>query len=349
MDQKTAGAKPWRAHVASRHNAVPTMLSPEELSLLNWLTSAYYRGEGTIIDAGCFLGGSTFALTSGLAASHIRATIHSYDLFATGDAWDDVTFSRYGLVPNQSFLDRFQNHLAEYLPLVHVHAGNLLDQSWSREPIEILFLDICKTPQLHDYATSTWFPRLIPGRSILIQQDYGWRRYYWGNVMMEVFKDHFTILDDVAVSRVYLCTKAISEEAGRENIYAYLSGDEKLTHMQAALATMPDLAGRSHLLFSYAQLAHSLGRHDLVRDTLELMLSLQDQLAAVLGDPLRAAVTEFPHHFLGPDRLPLPARFKASLPEKPLVRLPFAKRIQREVNRVVSQIGLADRSRRRAA
>src|SRR5262249_53182334 len=67
--------------------AVPTMLMLRERQLLHWLTRDYVRGKGRIVDGGCFLGGSTASLASGLDTRDDRRykrrnkTIASYDLF----------------------------------------------------------------------------------------------------------------------------------------------------------------------------------------------------------------------------------------------------------------------------
>jgi hypothetical protein len=38
-----------------------SMLTLDEKQFLYWLTSEYFSGIGAIIDAGCFIGGSTLA------------------------------------------------------------------------------------------------------------------------------------------------------------------------------------------------------------------------------------------------------------------------------------------------
>ena len=55
--------RPWRG-VCLPPDAVgiPTMLSKTERKLLYTLAREYASGEGAIVDAGCFLGGSTAAL-----------------------------------------------------------------------------------------------------------------------------------------------------------------------------------------------------------------------------------------------------------------------------------------------
>jgi hypothetical protein len=272
------------------------MLMQAELDLLHWLTSEYYCGQGLIVDAGCFLGGSTHALASGLAVNPAtagsRKLIHSYDLFSTsGVLWYDF-LPQFALQRDQNFEDRFRRNTAEHSELIEVHPGNLLDQGWGREPIEILFLDICKFPPLHDHATQMWFPRLIPGRSILIQQDYGWWDYHWGNVMMEVFRDHFVVLDDVPVaSRVYLCTHAISEAEAAQRLYTRLGDEDKLRHMESAIASVePQSPFFAHLWLNAAMLADTLGRSDLVERAL-----LEVFTAPVPGPAVGFALQHFPH------------------------------------------------------
>jgi predicted O-methyltransferase YrrM len=247
------------------------------------------------------------AENAALSRSDRAATkrIHSYDIFSTGEnRWFDHLV-QFDLKPAQSFEDRFRQNIAPHGNQVEVHAGDLLEQWWNGEPVEILFLDICKTAELHDHATRTWFPRLIPGRSILIQQDYGWWNYYWGNIMMEVFQDHFAVLDDVPVaSRVYLCTKAISQAEADEKIYGNVSADDKLRHMEAALASVGQSSFRDYLLMNYAMVAETLGRSDLVQETLRRILATERAEATA-----PEAVRRFPQYFTGPEGIALPAAF----------------------------------------
>jgi len=291
--------RPWRRHAANLASPPPTMLMQPELDLLHWLTSQYYQGQGLIIDAGCFLGGSTSALASGLAtnpAAHGRKRlIHCYDLFSTsGKLWYDF-LPQFNLGRDQSFEDRFRRNVAAHAERIEVHAGELLEQTWGQEPVEILFLDICKFPPLHDHATRLWFPRLIPGRSILIQQDYGWWDYHWGNIMMEVYRDRFAVLDDVPVaSRVYLCTHAISESEAAERVYARLSEVDKLRHMDAAIASVGHSSYREHLWLNAAELAKTLGREDLIKRALVEIFSNPSP-----GPAGASARERFPQYFAG--------------------------------------------------
>jgi len=84
MDQHLL-TRPWiDTEVPPEALAVPTMLSVRERQLLHWLARNYVKGLGRIVDGGSFLGGSTAALASGLAARSDgpwQQTIAAYDLF----------------------------------------------------------------------------------------------------------------------------------------------------------------------------------------------------------------------------------------------------------------------------
>src|SRR5436309_11389140 len=77
--------RPWRdVELPSDVFRVPTMLSRWELRLLYWLAREYARGDGAIVDAGCFLGGSTAALLAGIRDRREKwngPPVSSYDRF----------------------------------------------------------------------------------------------------------------------------------------------------------------------------------------------------------------------------------------------------------------------------
>jgi hypothetical protein len=56
--------------------------------------------------------------------------------------------------------------------LVRVHEGDLLANGWSGDPIELLFVDFSKTWALNDFIVKEFFPSLIAGRSVVVQQDF---------------------------------------------------------------------------------------------------------------------------------------------------------------------------------
>src|SRR5207248_5260678 len=77
--------RPWReATLPVDATGIPTMLSKDERRVLYGLARDYARDDAAIVDAGCFLGGSTAALLSGVRdrpQTWSGPPIASYDLF----------------------------------------------------------------------------------------------------------------------------------------------------------------------------------------------------------------------------------------------------------------------------
>jgi hypothetical protein len=179
---------------------IPTMLSEREQGLLYWLARDYISGHGRIVDAGCFLGGSTGALAAGLRDRRSAVPgglLVSYDLFRV----EQYTLETFGdRFPNRevgaSFRPAFDRTTGIFGEVdVEVREGDICAIGWSGEPIELLFLDIVKTHEVNDVVLAQFFPRLIPGRSVLIQQDYHWGYAPWIHITMELFADYVEILD----------------------------------------------------------------------------------------------------------------------------------------------------------
>jgi len=240
---------------------VQTMLIPEELRLLNYLAQDVYSGAGAIVDAGSFLGGSTVALAEGLRRNRRwTATsgkpIHSYDRFEIED-WTRGLYFPENAPAGSSFREEFDRNIAPYADLVDVHAGDVLNQQWSGGPIEILFIDVAKHWTVCDWVTWQFFPHLIPGRSLVVQQDYLYHHWVaWLHVTMELYADYFEYVCDTEVnSAVFLNTKPIPESVLRRHSVESLPVDERCVLMDRAAARFE---GRKRDLLVSAK-AHFLG------------------------------------------------------------------------------------------
>jgi hypothetical protein len=182
----------WRsAKLSSAATTVETMLSLQERQLLHWLTATYYRGEGAIVDGGCFTGGSTIPLAEGLRAGGRDGRLHVYDRFEVEDYMVQQYFRPESLAAGDSFRPVFDRNTAHVADLLTVHEGDLAEQRWSGEPIEILFIDVSKTRELNDLIVEQFFPSLIAGRSIVVQQDLVFAMCPWVAVTMEHLAQYF--------------------------------------------------------------------------------------------------------------------------------------------------------------
>jgi hypothetical protein len=267
--------RPWRrAHVPAAVLKYPSMLYEQELSLL-FGAARESRGAGEIVDAGCFLGGSTFALASGLAASRRHAAadpgvIHSYDLFRL----DALTKLQYGHLlgdaeVGESLRPLFDELLGSVRERVVVHEGDIRDQRWSGAPIEILFLDICKSWDLNDHVVKQFFPSLLPDRSILIQQDFVHEWLPFIPVTMGLLADAFEFAGFAQPSTaLFVPTRRIDAEEIPVDLKRELSAERQLECFDRACRPFTGKE-KGVLHCGRAVLLLELGRHAEALDALD--------------------------------------------------------------------------------
>ncbi len=259
--EELAGLKDGWLHrpLPAAITSVPTMLVPDELRLLHYLADEYYTGSGAIIDAGSFLGGSTVALADGLRRNlwrrgrPVERLIHSYDRFEV-EEWTRGSY--FPADAGDSFRPLFDRNIEPYETLIEVHAGDALDVEWSGGPIEILFIDIAKHWRVCDRITWTFFPHLIPGHSIVVQQDYLYHHWVaWLHVTMEYYADYFEYVCDTGVnSVVFRNIRKIPDDVLREHTVESLSIAERIELMDRAIARFDGpqrelmLAAKDHFL-----------------------------------------------------------------------------------------------------
>jgi len=183
---------------------IPTMLSGREIDYLYRAARDRFSNSGYIIDAGCFLGGSTLSLAGGIL-ENVRwksrprfPVIHSYDLFKV-EPWTIGVYFEKDIPAGSSFLEEYKRLIGHCENLVQIHEGNILAETWDNGEIEILFIDIAKHWKVNDHIVKTFFSSLVPGHSIVIQQDYLYTEWNgWIPVTMEYLADYFSIIDVIS-------------------------------------------------------------------------------------------------------------------------------------------------------
>lgn len=192
----------WReAALPESITAAQTMLMRTEQQMLYSLGKKFFQNKGCIVDAGCFLGGSTLALAQGVRdnaaykANPRGAVIHSYDLFVV-EPWTIGIYFPDGTPLGTSFEPIYRKNVSAFSDLINVHGGDVTRAALPSDEIEILFIDLAKHWTVNDYVVRAFFPKLIPGRSIVIQQDYLYHTWTgWLPITMEYFSDYFDIVD----------------------------------------------------------------------------------------------------------------------------------------------------------
>ena len=226
--------RPWDPPAAPETVlGVPTMISPQELTLLYRLAAERYDGRGVIVDAGCFLGGSTAALAEGIEANRgdlPRRPVHTYDRFVL----EDVSKNAYpqlvaDIAVGESTLPRFRQVLGDRLDRVEVHDGDIRRERWGGDPISILFIDVAKSWEINDHVNREFFPCLVPGESVVIQQDYVHEWCPWLHITMELLGDAFEFAGSLPyATAVFVPTRAISRDEIPANLREELDDETKL-------------------------------------------------------------------------------------------------------------------------
>lgn len=194
---------------------VPTMLTPEERLFYHWL-GRRVRGDGATVDLGAYAGGSAARLLSGLALSGRRFHVHSFDRFRSSRAF----WARY--LPDEplpeaddaDLLPVVRRHLAPWAGHVTLHIGDIGEKRWTGGPIEILSVDAAKGAVMADHVAAQFFPALVPGRSIVVQQDYLMAVQPWLPAQMVALRDCFLPLAHVPrVGLAFLTLAPVTEAA----------------------------------------------------------------------------------------------------------------------------------------
>jgi hypothetical protein len=171
------------------------MITRDEALYLHWLGRCRFTGRGAIIDGGPFLGSSTIALAKGLRlndrVSRKSGRIFSYDLFEYTPYMQRLFAGHAEPAIGDSIESLFRANIAPWAHLVEVFPGDITKRSWSGGPIEILFIDLAKTWDVQRHLLCQFFPHLIPGVSLVVQQDYFFLDCYWIHLVMEALADFF--------------------------------------------------------------------------------------------------------------------------------------------------------------
>jgi predicted O-methyltransferase YrrM len=209
-----------------RVKSVPTMLTPEEGKMLCWLGEHYYQGQGAIADMGCFLGGSTVRLAGGLARSGRPWKMYSYDRFTIDERLKQQYLYSAGRDPfeGQDMLHVFKEHIAPFAANITAYQGDVLESPRIEEPIEILFVDVAKSPELNAHIIDGFFRKLIPGRSIIVQQDYLFYKNPWVIATMELLNPKIQLVSWTREnSALFFCREAIDADDVERARYDRLS------------------------------------------------------------------------------------------------------------------------------
>lgn len=199
--------------------SVPGMMTDQEKRIL--FNAAKNTEQGSIVDAGCFLGLSTLCLQLGLkhndyfSEENKKNKIITYDAFKV---WTEhvlkYTHKKYKI--GDSFRDDFEKNVEQYRDYVDLRDGDLMLQEYDKGHIGLLFLDICKSFSLEEKTRKLFFPHLQKG-SIIIQQDFDWIEAPWIPIGISEMKDYLQPIASAGSSYVFFVKDTIPSELYMEN------------------------------------------------------------------------------------------------------------------------------------
>lgn len=260
---------------------VKSMLSGVELALLYALTKEHWSGEGEIVDLGCFYGAPTWCLAQGMRdngtvlESSMTKRLYAYDLFLAESY--DWYLQNSETVHAGSIFNEFLSLNSDRLDLIVPCPGDLLQMRWGSKPIEILHIDAAKSWDLNKWIVSKMFPALIPGKSIVLQQDYVHFNEYWVAITMEFFSDRFEHLHTIfGGTAAFICTKGITAEEASKDL-SKLHLDEKKEIFLRALSKAP-ISAQEVMKVGLAKMMLDNGEFDEAEAILETVrLDVTDQ------------------------------------------------------------------------
>lgn len=172
---------------------IPGMTTRYERRFLSWYAAEMFSGRGLMVDLGAWLGASSAALGAGLEHNRTVASpaalVRSYDLFL----WEEgmaanlhaVTLTR-DYREGESFLPDFLRWVAPWSRSIVACPGDLQSVPPPAEPIELLFVDAMKTWDVANAILAGYFPRLIPGVSLVVHQDFA--HFYTGWIALVMYR-----------------------------------------------------------------------------------------------------------------------------------------------------------------
>jgi len=235
-------SKPWSEvapNMAAELMLPKGFITEEERRCYHYLAQHCVSGEGQIVDAGACLGASAFCFASGLARNPTKGDtlVHSFDQFLVTENYVADMISEYfrPVQPDwgDNFFDIFEFQTGKYKNLIIPHKGNFLNEKWNCSPISILFIDIAKSFELHNHLIEQFYPCLMPGKTLLIHQDFYFCWLPFIHITMQYLSHRFEIVDPFipSASRLYLLKDAVS---GDEITHiASISREERLDLLDA--------------------------------------------------------------------------------------------------------------------
>jgi hypothetical protein len=243
---------------------VPCMLTAEEAGMLRCVASLFACEGLPICDLGSFAGGSAYHLASGVrkALPNGQTKVHAYDFFEIPEDRKAHMLYRHGFpkFAGTDFLPSVQSLLTSINDLLVYHKGDFLASRWTGGRISVLHVDISKSYALNTHILNEFATALVPGLSLVIQQDYQHWANPWVAASMEFLEDFFELLSWTDENSVlFSCRKSLPPGIGNE-VERAVRDEKTMRHLlRSAAKRFPDRRQREALAKSLIAYETNLG------------------------------------------------------------------------------------------
>lgn len=176
----------------------PGMIGRQERNALFHLILNNYRTGTAVIDAGIFLGASTFTICSALR--QLGQTGRIVDAFELGNfnrtnARKASHLLGTAFQEGNSFEPISRRLLGKFKDLISFHFADITQSlQVSDRPVSVAFIDIVKNAEIADRVVELFFSRFVSHETIVIQQDYFDPRHPWIQFTMASYPGSFRYL-----------------------------------------------------------------------------------------------------------------------------------------------------------
>lgn len=225
-DPPIARSYPW--HRLLDPLASLDMCTPRELAWVSRFMTGEYRGAGSVVELGAWLGAVTISLARPLAKGTARrppdGRVHVYEQFTHDGQADRFAGSPLAAsyAEGGSFREHFDRRLGRYDEHVLVHPGDVVDATWDpAERIELLFNDVCKSWTIWSAVRATFYRALVPGLSTVVEQDFAHAWSGWLHLWHFRARQCFTVVEHVPYSGsvVFRLDRPLGPELLRPDAY----------------------------------------------------------------------------------------------------------------------------------
>jgi predicted O-methyltransferase YrrM len=249
----------------------------EEQKLLTRIASTHAESNGVILDGGAFLGASTVSLARGLneRCTSKKRRIISIDHFTVQDEYVHAKLHQSGINVSygDSILELYLHNTRSVRQHIETRAGEATRVGRIQEIVDIAFIDISKTPALNSFISLEWFRRMIPGHSVVIQQDFHSPVFPWIPASMGVAAEYFSVaVPKVGETAVFRLEKPLPSSVLSKMAAVSALSMDGLRQVQRIAALFPPEEQHTLELIQCNILAH-IGRATDARDKLETIIA----------------------------------------------------------------------------